>query len=599
MTFFPTLTDYFMLFVFSFFFLFTGWLTHLSVCKKKGCVERSTSQEKQMIPIKQGTSSQNLPLFESIVLILINGVVVTSFILLLTAQLGVFRFRFWCLFFVLYDVIIATYLKRSGTFQFPRPGNYKFQRSDWMVLPLCLLAFLTFNKPSKSIHTRDPGGYVNIAVKISETGSLRFKDPDFQQFHSEERQKLFLPALLRDAPYPQVIPGFHLVDPVSGELTPRYFHLFPLWLALFFKLWRFSGMFALNVLLGILSVLILVPLAQRLFGSRWVGLLAACLLALNMGQVWIVRSPFSEILTQVLLLAGIWTLSIGMTEKRKRFCILAGILFGLTLFVRIDSVLILAALLMFAWMILVLSEKGRSLDLPLPSFLMALAVVVAYVSLHTAVFAYAYLDTVINTFKHFSPSAKPSLLIGGLVTVLLLVLWKRTGLVHPFARQQAFRTKFMVVLFTLVTAFFIYAYFIRPLNPGTDRILLPPPLTGSVGFYDEIALVRLGWYVTPLGIVLAYLGSLISLKRLVKDGSVVLLPFVLILGVFALFYLYKSRAFPDNYWVFRRYVEIVILGFLMLASLSFVFFLSRAGTSGLSPLPFLPSHPLSLFPHLA
>ncbi|PYV84811.1 MAG: hypothetical protein DMG05_23905 [Acidobacteria bacterium] len=298
-----------------------------------------------------------------------------------------------------------------------------------------------------------------------------------------------------------------------------------------------------------------------------------------MGQVWIVRSPFSEILTQVLLLAGIWTLSIGMTEKRKRFCILAGILFGLTLFVRIDSVLILAALLMFAWMILVLSEKGRSLDLPLPSFLMALAVVVAYASLHTAVFAYAYLDTVINTFKHFSPSAKPSLLIGGLVTVLLLVLWKRAGLVHPFARQQAFRTKFMVVLFTLFTALFIYAYFIRPLNPGTDRILLPPPLTGSVGFYDEIALVRLGWYVTPLGIVLAYLGSLISLKRLVKDGSVVLLPFVLILGVFALFYLYKSRAFPDNYWVIRRYVEIVIPGFLMLASLSLVSLFVASGAN--------------------
>src|SRR5438034_5247066 len=240
MTFLPTLTDYFMLFVFSFFFLFTGWLTHLIVCKKKGCVERSTSQEKQMIPIKQGTSSQNLPLFESILLILINGLVVTSFILLLTAQLGVFRFRFWCLLFILYDVIALIYLKRSGKLQFPLTDSdsRQFQRSDWLVLPLCLLALFTFNKPSKSIHTRDPGGYVNIAVKISETGSLRFKDPDFQQFHSEERQKLFLPALLRDAPYPQVIPGFHLVDPVSGELTPRYFHLFPLWLALLFKLWR-------------------------------------------------------------------------------------------------------------------------------------------------------------------------------------------------------------------------------------------------------------------------------------------------------------------------------------------------------------------------
>src|SRR5437879_5449642 len=181
-----------------------------------------------------------------------------------------------------------------------------------------------------------------------------------------------------------------------------------------------------------------------------------------MRQVWIIRSPFSEILTQVLLLAGIWTLSIGMTEKRKGFCILAGILFGLTVFVRVDSLLVLMALLMFAWMIIALREKGQSLDFPLPSFLMALAVVVAYASLHTAVFAYPYLGTVINTFKHVSPPGRLSLLTGALVMVLLQIIWKRTRLVHPFIRQQAFREKLMLVLFALVTALFAYGYFIKP-----------------------------------------------------------------------------------------------------------------------------------------
>ena len=35
--------------------------------------------------------------------------------------------------------------------------------------------------------------------------------------------------------------------------------------------------------------------------------------------------------------------------------------------------------------------------------------------------------------------------------------------------------------------------------------------------------------------------------------------------MFAGFYLYKSQAFPDNYWVVRRYIEIVIPGCLILA----------------------------------
>ena len=99
---------------------------------------------------------------------------------------------------------------------------------------------------------------------------------------------------------------------------------------------------------------------------------------------------------------------------------------------------------------------------------------------------------------------------------------------------------------------------------------MPFPQKGSIRFYDEISLVRLGWYLSPPGIFLAWLGGCITLNRLLKRGQLVLLPFVLTLSFFALFYLYKSRAFPENYWVVRRYVEIVIPGFLLLASLSLV-----------------------------
>ena len=101
-------------------------------------------------------------------------------------------------------------------------------------------------------------------------------------------------------------------------------------------------------------------------------------------------------------------------------------------------------------------------------------------------------------------------------------------------------------------------------------IPLPYPSTGTVPYYDEISLVRLGWYLSPLGILLAYIGSLISVHRWIRGRETVLAPFLLILGVFSVFYLYKSRAFPDNYWVIRRYVEITIPGFLLLASLTLV-----------------------------
>ncbi|PYV40354.1 MAG: hypothetical protein DMG06_20520, partial [Acidobacteria bacterium] len=413
---------------------------------------------------------------------------------------------------------------------------------------------------------------VNIALKLSEAGSLKFNDPDFQQFNSQERQKLFLQAPLDKNPYPQVLSGFHLIDPASGELVPRYFHLFPLWLTVFFKLWRFSGMFAANTLFGVLSVLILVPLGQRLFGSRLVGLSSAGLLANNMGQIWIVRSPFSEILAQVFLLAGIWILSIGMIENRKRYCILAGFLFGLTLFVRVDSLLILAALLIFAWLSFLVQVEIRSLHFPLVPFLITLSLAIAYASLHTVMFALPYFSNVTDVLASslFIPSSLT--FAAGFCFFLILSFKVRARLVGFFS-SETIRTRTFFLLCLIVTGLFAYAYFIRPhLQPRKDYIPLPFPQTGSVRFYDEINLVRLGWYLSPLGLLLGYLGSLILLRRAVKERVLALRPFLLVLGFFSLFYLYKSRAFPENYWVIRRYVEIVIPGFLMLASLTVVSF---------------------------
>jgi len=581
MEFVPTTTDYFILVVFTLLALLSGCFSFVFFCcGPSGHTAKSESSKRRWnTSIPSGSiepPSTFLPsgvtFFEMILLILVNTLLVSSFVLLLTAQLGVFRFRHWCLFFVLFlaGTLVYLYLRgKTGRFS-TRTVSLDLAPGDWLFLPLGALAFLVFNPPSQAIHTRDPGGYANIAVKISETGSLKFKDPDYERFNSKDREMLFLPLPLLNVAHPQVIPGFHLVDPVSGELIPRYFHLFPIWLALAFKLWRFSGMFGLNIFLGILSVLMLVPLGRSLFGSRLIGFLAASLLALNLGEIWIVRSPFSEILTQLFLLAGIWTLSIGMGDGHKGFCRLAGLLFGLALFTRVDSVLVLVAVLVFFCIISLTRNRNQPHSFPLLSFILPLSAMVIYALLHTLVFAYPYVETVLNTFRRTSFSAGRVLALVVLSAMAVLIARASNRWNQFVSTNEAFKKKVTIFCFAFLTSLFIYGYFIRPRDISSDLIPLPYPLEGNVPYYDEISLVRLGWYVSPVGIVLACLGSLITLGRLMRGRSVKLLPFALILGIFALFYLYKSRAFPDNYWVIRRYVEIVIPGFLLLASLSLV-----------------------------
>jgi hypothetical protein len=269
-------------------------------------------------------------------------------------------------------------------------------------------------------------------------------------------------------------------------------------------------MFGLNIFFGILSVLILVPIGSRLFGSRLAGFLAASLLAVNLGQIWIVRSPFSEVLTQVFLLAGVWTLSIGMTGRHQGFCRLAGLLFGLALFVRVDSVLALAALIAFSFGVIWITARGTSLPFPLFSFLVPMLVVTAYAVGHY--FSYPYVETVINTFRNITLSIRHMIVAGCSLAVILVLLWKRIlrasnvlgnmeanlrSLIPPATTRDSRKISqsqiLSLSLFVLLTGLFAYGYFVRPLNPGTNLIPLPYPSSGTVPYYDEISLVRLGW----------------------------------------------------------------------------------------------------------
>ena len=520
MEFSPTATDYLFLLAFALLFLLSGAVTSVWAFRQKRESPVKGSHASETRPARGALG--NLSCLESVLFILMNAIVVTSFVLLVTAQLGVFRIRHWLFILLAYDLLLVFHLRLWRRDHWPVRSPWLWpEKCDWLLLPLCLLAAYTFYRPSESIHTRDPGGYVNIAVKLSDTGSLKFNDPDFRQFDSKIRQSLFLRVPLNQSPYPQALPGFQLLDPAAGTLVPRYFHLFPLWLTLCFKLWRFSGVFALNAFLGIMSVLILIPLGQRLFASKLVGWFAAFLLTVNLAQIWIVRSPFSEILAQVFLLGGIWALSVAMTEKWKGTSVLSGLLLGLFLFVRVDSVIALVAIVFFAMVMMSISKnpstslasaspprpfsvppfraptplesplgKGGTISnggsfplsreffhgfrrdsteisFPLLPFLFPLGLVSAYTLLHTCIFAYPYVWNVIDTFGKLSRSIWQLILFSGVVVGLafLITVWQRARLAEAL-RRDVNRQRLLIGAVLLLSLLFIYAYFFRP-APGS------------------------------------------------------------------------------------------------------------------------------------
>ncbi len=587
MPFTPSLIDYVLLLVFAVLFLLSGWVTGLCFSRSNRAFAFSPGRSPGAgIPATSTSESPShgICLLEYFLLIPVSGVLVTSLLLLCTAQLGVFRFRFWLvLLFVYTGTLLAVSRRQLRVWGgLPFAGGVKAGRSDWAILLILLAAWWMFRPVAEYLTTqRDPGEYVSIAVRIAEAGSIRLTDPDFAHFDSQEKQSLFLPVALERSPYPEVMPGFYLVDPIKGVLLPQYFHLFPLWLALAFKLWRFPGLLSLNVWFGILNAVILVLLGERLLRSRSAGLAAALLLVVCPAQFWIVRSPFSEILAQFFLLSGIWALSIAFQEKHRGTSLLAGLLFGLSLLVRLDSLLVVVTLLALGfWSV---TRQGRRVcSFPVAPFLSGLGAMALYAALHAILFAYPYFRNIVDTFTgRLSAGSinhgflQAALLVGGewtaliaLGAVLVLALGRAAKLQRLFnpANLEPWLWTGSVIL---LAAGFFYGYGIRPhLNSARELVPLPPPHTGAVWLFNELNLPRLGWYMSPAGVVLAFLGGMIALYRLLRRKDTILLPFLLLLGVVSVFYIYKSRVFPDNYWVIRRYVPVVIPGFQLLSALA-------------------------------
>jgi len=551
----PTGIDVVLLFVFLFLFACSGWFI-------AGLVLRGTSPK--------NPASVSFSFLEYSVCGLLGAFAVTSVILLFTAQVGIFRIRFWLLLLAAFDLaafflVFARWRRRSPTL---RPPCCRFEWKDLWLLPLVVFAFWMMNRPAEYVATyRDPGEYVNIAVKLSDSPSLRIRDPQFQNFNSKEKQALFLREPLEQAPFPEVLPGFYLADPQKGELLPQFFHLYPLWLAVFFKLWRFEGVFLFNVLLGSFSVMLVVGLTEQLSSSRLVGGAAGLLLVSNAGQVWMSRSPFSEMLAQMLLLGGLTLLALATRAEHKRLMALAGCLLGLSLFVRIDSVLVLAGLgvLLFCPV-----PHRRWLFLPLIGF-------TAWSVLHVWLFSFPYYFHAFRTVQNASPSrAVTALFAGGFIFFAFVAYRSRrsasAGTVAGKSvenRLQAASRWFPAVAMVLLGLIILYGVFVRPhLESARQAVPMPIPHVGTVPLYNEINWLRLSWYLTPIGLALAGLGALLVIPRLVAGGSPLLWPFTAVFGLFASFYLYKSQAFPDNYWVIRRYIEIVIPGCLILACFS-------------------------------
>jgi hypothetical protein len=426
-------------------------------------------------------------------------------------------------------------------------------RPSWTaVLPAALVAlgaFLFFPSSEYVIGGKDPGIYINEGIQIGQHGSLIIHDPTVAEV-PEEFRPLFLPGDV--AEYEQGLHqglrfmGFFVADRTRGDVMGQFPHAFPAWVAIAYGL---DGLSGARRAVGAWAILGLVAVyfgGVRLAG-RAPAFIAALLLGINVAEVWYARYPNSEVMQQALLFAALLALARAYRDDDRFFAPVAGVLLGMLIFVRLDSLVVLGIL--GGGCLLLLADGKRLGWLFLAPFAALLSVAAVYFS--GPMRAYSAIPLALM-------GGVPGLLAGfGALAVSALVVHRARAAVPR--HLQAMMRRAPRVLAVGVVAGAVYAYFFR--EP-----------VGRLAVHDAYALRVFGWYVGPIGLLAAVAGlATLAWTRFWKD------PVLLTAGTFvSAFFFYKIRIVPEHFWQTRRYLPLILpFACLMMAAGAFAAYRHR------------------------
>ena len=232
----------------------------------------------------------------------------------------------------------------------------------------------------------DGSAYLAISRLLHEHGTLRPRDGTLESLPPELVEQLFR----RDNVPPartNFFPGALQISPAQ-RVELNFFHLFPIWMAVFTALFGPTAAAYVNPAFGTLAVALLWAAARRMAGTHWAGTAAGVLVAVNYGQVWFARFPTSEMLTQALVLGGLSALVTALTGGPRLAAALAGTCIGLAAFCRIDAMMLVAAPLIVVAAIA--SVRAGSSSRVWMLFCASALIVTVYAALHAFLFAAAY-----------------------------------------------------------------------------------------------------------------------------------------------------------------------------------------------------------------
>jgi hypothetical protein len=271
--------------------------------------------------------------------------------------------------------------------------------------------------------------------------------------------------------------------------------------------------------------------------GRLAAFFATLVLALNVVEVWYGRYPNSEVMMQAMLFSVLLASARGHQDDDPFFTWVAGGLGGLLVFLRFDAYMALAcisAALALRWIVEARAPRWGFTSLVVLGSLLG--------------FAY-YTGAMTQYFEQYEMNL-PSLPLGiGLLAAAASVTFVLGALRDRFAQMA---TRYLpLALAGVVIALAAYALFFRQ------------PEIGVRAAWDAFSLrtfrdVYAGWPI----IIAALAGyAMVARREFWRDPA-----FFLVFAGFSFFFFYKIRVAPEQFWMARRFLPVILPGALLLAA---------------------------------
>lgn len=513
------------------------------------------------------TSVAPFDLLEAVFLALVGAVILTGWAGVIWASLGLFSLTALALVLLPLAGIAWWFSRGASGAQCDGGGFFKSNLAllkqiapDWTVWALGVLlvgcAVVYFRPHEYVLGSSDAGTYVNLSATLAQTGDFVVYD-DWMTVLAEHAE-----VSLREQPAGWLtrrlqFVGWYIDDRDSTRLIPQFYLFHPVLLAVGTSLFGIRGGLLVTPIWGVLSIAAVFLLTRRLFGSL-TALLAAALFAVTPPQIWFARYPTTEPLTLLLLFSGLLALQVLWDEARAgvSWGVFGGAAFGAAFLTRIDLPviwLLLSGFLGIRWL-----WGGWSKGFT--AFGVTLGIFSVHTVLSAVLISWPY---VWNTYRGVFTVLRMGLpwiavpVVAGGLGIVLGGIWlfrRRTHLppltVLPPSTLRYLRWAVIGVIVSLS----VYAYFLRPrLVPIAYVSSWPAGVRFPV--LDGQNWLRVGWYITPLGILLATLGACVLVYR----ESFYRLGVFLSVGLLTtLQYGYRMFNTPYHIYTMRRYVPVVL-----------------------------------------